>query len=129
MAREKKIDKAAKATLMWLQCDELWQQERPALELDSVTAMTLQLVCEGINPELPGDLESRLHLLFAGVAQLGCMTTSWATAATKSGKDPDVVSMTANKALNAVSRAATCVALEFAEQASEGRNVPSFSSN
>lgn len=111
------------------ECDSDDSGEAAGLARDMKAAEVLQEACETLCPSgVPKELADRLHLLFAGVSQVSGMTAVWARHATDDGAPQEAVASTANRALNSLSRAATCVALRFITE-SRADAPPVFSDN
>lgn len=113
----------------WLDDDANEFDEEAQLAAAKKAAAVLQEACEGLCPGgMPTDLQSRLHMLFGGAVQVAALTCSWAREAEKGGAPKEVVVETANKALNSLTQAASCIAMAFIEESGVD-SPPQFSDN
>lgn len=108
----------------WLDGDDV-----SPLELRKRAANVLQAAFMTLsNGELPDELHERLNTLFAAVAQCSTLTAAWARKQVSGGQPEEVVADAANRAINSLTQAATCVAIAFVEDSAVG-SAPKFSDN
>ena len=112
---------------MFSDFDDERPDEDTMFEASKRAAVALQKCCESLFPEMPTELQPKLLMLFAGVAQLAGVATAWAKARTKQGHDEEEVARAANLALNALAQAAA-VAMGFIDEAHVD-SCPKFSEN